>query len=170
MADGNKTTLTISFDEGADSSLVAVALLDDEKNKDSSGETKTSFTATDRPYFLVHLDQRLQIRQVRCSSGSARALGTVTRTAEADLNIAEADETTDLEYIPSATPGGEWYGNKPKMTISGRTITWGEPLPAAGKLTYKYKAYSYQYTPPTLKSGQEWRTHIVVHVSQRGTR
>ena len=164
----NKATLTISFDEGADSSLVAVAMLDDEKNVDASGATKTNFTASDRPYFLVHLDPALQIRQVRCSSGSARALGTVTRKAEAQIDVAEADETTELQYIPAGNPSASWYGNTPRMTRNGRTITWGEPLPAAGSISYRYSAYSYQYTPPAgLRQGEAWRTHIVIHVTER---
>ena len=166
MAD-NKATLTISFDEGADSSLLAVAMLDDELNKDASGETKTSFGLTDKPYFLVHLDPALAITRVRCSSGSVSGGGLVTRTHESDIDVADAEETTDLEYNPSGGVTGTWYGNNPGMTRSGRTITWAEPLPAAGKLKYSYQAYSYRYTPPAMGAAKEWRTHIVIHVGAK---
>ena len=163
----NKVTLTINFDEGADSSLVAVALLDDEKNKESNGETKTSFGRTDKPWFLVHLDPALAVSRVRCSSGSISGGGAVTRTAETDIDADAEGETAELEYIPAGNPTGKWYGNAPGMTRSGRTITWAEPLPATGKLTYTYSAYSYQYTPPQIPEGESWRTRIVVHVAPK---
>lgn len=163
----NKATLTISFDEGADSSLLAVAMLDDEKNVDANGETKTSFGLTDQPWFLVHLDPKLAISRVRCSSGSVTSRGEVTRTEETDIDVADSEETTELSYNPSGSVGGTWYGNKPGMSVSGRTITWAEPLPAAGKLKYQYRAYSYQYNPPAMGSATEWRTHIVIHVAPR---
>lgn len=165
MAD-NKATLTISFDESADSSLLASAFLDDELNKDASGETKSSFGLTDKPYFLVHLDPKLAIKSVLCSSGSVTSRGTVSRTADEDIDVADADETTELSYIPSGSVSGSWYGNSPGMSVSGRTVTWSGALPAAGKLKIPYRAYSYQYNPPAMVSGTtEWRTHIVIHVT-----
>ena len=163
----NKATLTISFDEGADSSLLAVAMLDDELNKDASGETKTSFGLTDQPWFLVHLDPKLAISRVRCSSGTVSGGNLVTRTHESDIDVADADETTELEYNPSGGVSGEWYGNKPGMTRSGRTITWAEPLPAAGKLKYQYQAHSYRYNPQVASGAKEWRSHIVIHVTAK---
>lgn len=166
MAD-NKATLTISFDEGADSSLLATAFLDDELNKDASGETKTSFGLADQPYFLVHLDPALAISRVRCSSGSVSGGGLVTRTAESDIDVADSDETTELEYNPSGGVTGKWYGNQPGMSVSGRSITWAEPLPAAGKLKYSYQAYSYRYNPQVTSGAKEWRSHIVIHVAAR---
>lgn len=167
MPDNNKVTLVINFGAGADSSLLAVALLDDELNKDASGEIKTSFAPGDQPYFLVHLDPALAIGSVRCSSGSARYLGEVTRTEEADIDADSPGDTAELSYLPSGGVSGDWYGNRPGMTVSGRTITWAEPLPATGKIRYSYRAYSYQYSPPPLAADQEWRTRIVIHAVPR---
>lgn len=163
----NKATITINFDETADSSLLATAFLDDEKNKDASGETKTSFGLTDRPWFLVHLDPKLAIKNVLCSSGSVSGGRQEPRTAEEDIDVADADETTELGYYPSGAVTAKWYaGNVPTMSVSGRTITWGGALPAAGKLKIPYLAYSYQYTPPQMGNDvTEWRTHIVINVT-----
>ncbi len=163
MAD-NKVTMTISFDEDADSSLHAVALLDDELNKNASGEVKTSFGPGDAPYFLVHLDPKLAVKKVACSSGSVSGGGRVTRAAETEVNIGDGDdETTELEYIPSGGVTPTWYGNAPAMKLDGRTINWSGALPAAGELKYSYSAHSYRYTPPAWS--KKWRAHLVVHVT-----
>lgn len=167
-AEKNKVTLTISFDDGADDTLVATALLDDELNKTASGEVKTSFGLTDQPYFLVHLDPRLAISRVRCSSGSVSGGGLVTRTAEPDIDVSDAEDTTDLEFVPSGGVGGTWYGNRPGLKLNGRAVTWSEPLPASGRLKYSYRAHSYRYSPPRMGSGvTTWRTHIVIHVAPK---
>lgn len=164
----NKATITISFDEGADSSLLATAFLDDELNRDASGETKTSFGLTDKPYFLVHLDPALAVTRVRCSSGSVSGGGLVTRTQETDIDVADEGDTTELEYNPSGGVSGKWYGNNPTMSRAGRTITWSGALPASGKLSYSYQAHSYRYSPPAMgKGATEWRTHIVIHVGAK---
>ena len=160
----NKVTLTISFDEDADSSLHVVALLDDKLNVDSRGETKTSFGPGDAPYFLVHCDPKLAVRSIACSSGSATGGRLETREATTEIDVGDGDdETTDLEYIPSGNVSGKWYGNQPTMTRNGRTITWSGTRPAAGELSYQYQAYSYKYTPPAWE--KKWRTHIVVHMT-----
>ena len=164
---GNKVTLTIQFGEGADSSLLAVALLDDELNRDAAGEVKSSFASGDQPYFLVHLDPALAVGSVRCSSGSARFLGEVTRTEEADIDADAAGDTAELSYLPAGGVSGTWYGNQPGMTVNGRTLTWAEPLPATGKLRYSYRAYSYRYSPPALRPDQEWRVRIVIQAVPR---
>lgn len=165
MADQNKATLTIVFEDGADSSALAIAKPDDHLNKDASGETKTQFVATDRPYFIVHLDDSLKISQVRCSSGSVRYLGPATRTATIDTLDADVEgDSVDLEYNPAAAPQLSWYGNVPAMSLVGRRITFTGTLPATGEGRYSYGCYSYQYIPPTLAPNQKWRTRIVVHV------
>lgn len=160
-----KVTLVISLDGAADSGLLATAFLDDTRNLDDSGQTQTQFAPGDAPYFLVHLDPALSIRQVACSSGSVRYLGMVTREATVEQLDVDADgDTTDLEYIPSGEPVPAWYGNSPTVTRDGRTLTFTGALPAAGRATYPYRAHSYQYLPPPLEPTQEWRTRIVIHV------
>ena len=160
-----KVTLVISLDAGVSDNLLATAHLDDELNLDAQGEPQSQFAAGDTPYFLVHLDPALAVRDVRCSSGAARYLGQVTRTATIDsLDVDEAGDTTELEYIPTSEPEFSWYGNSPATTRDGRTLTFSDALPATGSASYTYQAHSYQYLPPPLSPTQEWRTRIVIHV------
>lgn len=160
-----KVTLVISLDAGVSDDLLATALLDDELNTDAQGEPQSQFAAGDTPYFLVHLDPALAVRDVRCSSGSARYLGRVTRTATIDsLDVDEDGDTTELEYIPASEPTFSWYGNRPAVSRDGRTLIFSGALPAAGSAAYTYQALSYQYMPPPLSPTQEWRTRIVIHV------
>ena len=161
----SKVTLVISLDAGVSDDLLAVALLDDELNTDAQGNPRTQFAPGDRPYFLVHLDPALAVRDVRCSSGGARYLGRVTRNAAIDTLDVDVDgDTTELEYIPASEPTFSWYGNRPTVTRDGRTLSFSGALPAAGSAAYTYQALSYQYTPPPLEPTQEWRTRIVIHV------
>ena len=160
-----KVTLVISLDDGADSDLLAVALLDDELNVDAQGEPQSQFAPGDMPYFLVHLDPALAVRGVSCSSGACRYLGRVTRTATIDaLDVDEDGDTTETDYIPASEPVFSWYGNEPGVSRDGRTLTFSGALPAAGSVEYTYQALSYQYLPPPLEPTQEWRTRIVIHV------
>ena len=62
-------TLQVQFDDGADSSLVAQAFLDDQLNTDAAGEVKSQFAPGDKPFFLVR--QRRTLRK-RPSPGSGR--------------------------------------------------------------------------------------------------
>lgn len=161
-----KATLTIAYEDGADTSALAIAALDDELNRTASGEVKSQFTVTDRPYFWVHLDANLRIVQVKCSSGSARYLGIATRTAKLDtMEVDEAGDTQELEYNPLVTPIVSWYGNTPTITRHGRTLTFTGALPATGKGSYPFRVYSYQYTPPALPVDATWRSRIVIHVA-----
>lgn len=158
-------TLQVQFDDGADSSLVAQAFLDDQLNKDVTGEVKSQFAPGDRPFFLVHLDPRLRITQIRCSSGGVRALGQVIRTQRVDnLEVDVVGDTVECERIPEGDLACRWYGNVPSIRRSGRVLTFMGALPATGSATYPYRAWSYQYLPPPLSPTQEWRSRIVVHV------
>lgn len=162
-----KSTLVIVRDESVDADALAVAALDDELNLDNEGNVKSQFLPTDSPYFWVHLDTGLRITQIRCSSGSVRSLGQVTRTAEIDtLDIDEAGDEHELEYNPASEPVFEWYGNRPTVSRNGRTITFSGELPAAGRGSYTFTALSYQYQPPVLSADQNWRTRIVIHVGE----
>ena len=67
-------TLQVQFDDGADSSLVAQAFLDDQLNTDAAGEVKSQFAPGDKPFFLVHLDPRLKITQIHYSSDKVQKL------------------------------------------------------------------------------------------------
>lgn len=159
-----KVTLVVSLDEGVSADLLAVALLDDALNLDDDGNAKTQFEPGDMPYFLVHLDPRLAVTDIRCSSGEARRRGRVTREARADITIDEAGGTAELERIPASEPVFAWYGNRPDVSREGRTLTFTGALPATGSVAYSYQAHSYQYIPPPLGPTQEWRTRIVIHV------
>ena len=161
----NKATLTIVFEGGADSSLLAIAKPDDALNKDAKGETKTQFLASDRPYFIVHLDDSLKIARVSYSSGSVRYLGQVVREAVIDTLDADVEgDSVDLEYNPSSALQATWYGNAPVVSMAGRKATFTGALPATGEGKYSYRCYSYQYVPPPLAPNQKWRSRIVVHV------
>lgn len=161
-----KVTLVISLDAAAaDSGLLALAFLDDARNLDETGQTRSQFAPGDAPYFLVHLDPALTIRAVECSSGAARYLGRVTRSATIEALDVDADgDTVELEHIPASEPECSWYGNVPNIARDGRTLTFTGALPAAGRAAYTYRAHSYQYQPPPLEPTREWRTRIVIHV------
>lgn len=162
-----KSVLVIVRDEAVDADALAVAALDDELNLDGEGKAKSQFLPTDSPYFWVHLDAGLRITQIRCSSGSVRSLGQVTRTATIDaLDIDESGDEQELEYNPASEPVFEWYGNTPTVSRTGRKITFSGALPAAGSGSYTFRAFSYQYQPPVLSADQNWRTRIVIHVGE----
>ena len=161
----NKATLTIVFEGGADASLLAIAKPDDTLNKDAKGETKTQFLASDRPYFIVHLDDSLRIAQITHSSGSVRYLGEVLREAVVDSLDADIEgDSVDLEFNPASALAATWYGNVPTIPMAGRKATFTGALPATGEGKYSYRCYSYQYVPPPLAPNQKWRSRIVVHV------
>lgn len=162
----SKATLTIVFEGEADASALAIAKPDDQLNKDAKGETKTQFGASDRPYFIVHLDESLRISQVKCSSGSVRYLGQVTREASMDTMDADVEgDSIDLEFNPVSALQATWYGNVPTVSMAGRKATFSGALPATGEGRYSYRCYSYQYMPPPLAPSQKWRSRIVVHVA-----
>ncbi len=157
-------TLQLRFDAGADSNLLALAYLDETMNVDADGNVQTQFLPSDTPYFLVHLDPLLVVNSIVCSSGTVRSLGLVMRSAQADLDVATDEDTQELEYIPAVDPAFFWYGNTPAVTRQERSLQFSGDLPAAGRVSYQYRALSYQYVPPSLGPTQDWRTLIVVHV------
>ena len=158
-------TLQLRFDAGVDKSLLALAYLDETLNVDAEGNVQTQFLPSDTPYFLVHLDPALVVSSIVCSSGTVRSLGLVIRSAQADLDVATDEDVQELEYIPDIVePAFFWYGNSPAVRRQDRSLYFSGDLPAAGSVSYQYRALSYQYVPPSLGPTQDWRTLIVVNV------
>lgn len=167
----SKAVLKIEFaGAGADSGLHMSAIADFERNVevvDGKRQEKTTFHPGDQFYFLVQHDQRLVIQRVGSSWGTVQALGQVSRPHRQEIELREADDTSDLSYMPAGTVNLRWYGNSPMLDQIGRSLSYRSgALPALALASYSSHWASYRLVPAGLSLGpdEEWPVLIVAYL------
>ena len=154
------------FEAGADSSELHIEELDNERNRDSSGQVKSAFAPGEAIYFRIHHGPSLVLSQIRVSSGSVQAMGPVLREHQQDADPSDSTSTLELPHLPATNPVGLWWGNVPQMLRAGRVLSFGEPLPAIGIIRYSARWLLYRYLPPPMHLAteeDEYRVKIVAH-------
>ena len=167
----SKAVLKIEFSgAGADSGLHMAAIPDPERNTetvDGKRQEKTTFHPGDSFYFLLQVDPKLYIADVRSSWGTIQRLETVGRSHEDSIELPSAEQDKSLSYTPSGPVSVRFFGNAPALTTIGRQLSYKSgPLPAVGELNYSSSWQSYRLIPAALSLGpdDEWPVLIVAYL------
>jgi hypothetical protein len=162
-----QATIIASFgEEAAAENYHVVIELDDQLNKDSDGDVKTTFNPGNEVYFLVQHDSRVRINSIKSSKGQVQALGSVTRTRTKNILFAEAGEEQQFGYLGSSSV--EWLGNTAGIVdydgINLRAV--GGNFPAMGRVSKSTTFSSYKLVAdvPTLSEDEDYPIGVVVYM------
>lgn len=170
----SKAVLKIEFaGAGADSGLHMAAIADFERNietVDGKRQEKTTFYPGDMFHFLLQIDPKLYVQDLRSSWGSVQPLGIVTRPHDESIELSRPGDDKTISYTPAGPVSPRWYGNAPYLNVVGRQLTYRSgPLPAIGELRYSSAWQSYRLVPAALSLGpdDEWPVLIVAYLELR---
>lgn len=160
-------TVVVQFGDGASDDGFVVVSLDDTRNLDASGDSKTSFYPGDEVYFFVHMDPGLHITKVTKTAGTITNLGIQTfHDHTTSVQFVDIDETAELERIPTVITHTIWWGNQPTYTRDVRLLTNTFDGPAIGEISCSFIANLFLFTPPSMElaEDEEFPVLIVIHV------
>jgi len=152
-------TLVTTFEGVSDSSdLIRVLALDDEKNLDSDGEVKTSFYPGEVIHYIVHLSDKLKIKEVVATEGTVSYMGKSTRKTVDQVFFTNRDTSDLTDFTTSVIPigmtkafTGVRKGSPTAKVNSNGTVTYTaedvKNVPYLLTYTHEYSVYMYRYTP-----------------------
>jgi hypothetical protein len=156
-------TIILDFADTNAGNAFIVLELDDELNKDSAGEVKTSFYPGDNVYFRIHHDDTVRIKSSAQSSGTVVSFGSVRRTSTQQMSFPTLNDEPETSHIPiSISP--VWYGRVPILSIDGRKLK-ANNVPAIGEITHDFYAWSYRITPPPLVLSGDEKYYILTVIT-----
>lgn len=171
-----EATVVVDFNGGSvdDSTYLFMVELDDISNDD-----ETSFDNGDQPVFRVNHSSNVTITDVVSTDGSARYIGSDSRTKEEITLFASRDDdelsTYQLSVIPS-TYSVSYAGRTGVLTsdivISDIIEFTGDvsKTPFLATFSINYAAALYELIPPTmdLSDDKDYTIHIVFYIQLEG--
>lgn len=149
------TTCRVTFGSGsAAGDAFAVLELDDTLNLDAAGQVKTTFSATDTIWFVLHVQPGYSPALSYQTDGQVTYCGAVTRarTMEGSLWTPEEAEV-ELGHYPLGQVDVDWQGNEIALApVSGRTLAAADAtltVMARANLSYAIACHLYRFDPPS---------------------
>lgn len=161
------TTCRVTFGQGSSTSDPFTVLeLDDTLNLDAEGEVKTTFSATDTIWFVLHVQPGYVPSITYQTDGQVTYCGKVARSRTIEGALWTPEETSiELSYYPVGEVAVEWQGNDIALaSINGRTLSVASDsltVMARANLSFSIDCYLYRFDPPTELSLEEDETYSI---------
>ncbi|BDD88693.1 hypothetical protein DPPLL_30580 [Desulfofustis limnaeus] len=151
---GPLDSIVIGFGEGVVAgSALAVAELDEVRNRNADGTAKTEFGPREPFYFWVHHEPGLRIVSVRATGGNVSMVGQESRSRTLAWTFFPfADTSVELSHVPLGRPSALWYGRDGRLQVDGRRLT-AAAVPAVGDISYSFRVTLFRVTPPAETGG-----------------
>lgn len=159
-------SIVIGFGESvAAGDALAVAELDEVRNRAADGSVKTEFGPGEPFYFWVHHDPGLRITWARVTGGNVSLVGQESRTKTMDWAFfAFADTVIELPHIPSGRPSASWLGRDGRLQVDGRRMS-AAAVPAVANISYSFRVTVFRVTPPAEVDGLSGEQRFPVGVA-----
>lgn len=153
-------SIVVRFGDAAASTAKVVIEPDETLNRDADGNILSEFPPDTPFYFLVQIDDTVQVTSITTSDGRISDRGTVTRNKTQRQVFIDTNPVA-LPTIPAGPVTPSWYGRSPNLTISGVEVSVDD-IPAIAELTWQARMESYMLTPPDIDLEKDEKYYIVI--------